>query len=123
MPDIKDIQSSFNNYLLRGEKPVETTDQPYIMEHSDKSQYDEGFVPDRYADDPNSNEKNLGYYRGEKQPWYDKAANGVVNLAGRALTSGAEGILNPFIGTFYADRKSTRLNSSHTDISRMPSSA
>jgi len=102
MPDIKDIQSSFNNYLLRGEKPVETTDQPYIMEHSDKSQYDEGFVPDRYADDPNSNEKNLGYYRGEKQPWYDKAANGVVNLAGRALTSGAEGILNPFIGTFYA---------------------
>ena len=25
--------------------------------------------------------------------------------------------------TFYEDRKSTRLNSSHTDISRMPSSA
>ena len=28
-----------------------------------------------------------------------------------------------YLVTFFADRKSTRLNSSHTDISRMPSSA
>ena len=34
------------------------------------------------------------------------------------------GSVNVFIGTGYIlDRKSTRLNSSHTDISRMPSSA
>ena len=31
---------------------------------------------------------------------------------------------NQFLGAWlYGDRKSTRLNSSHTDISRMPSSA
>ena len=34
------------------------------------------------------------------------------SLAGRVI-----------MGTFASDRKSTRLNSSHTDISRMPSSA
>ena len=28
-----------------------------------------------------------------------------------------------FVKAYYEDRKSTRLNSSHTDISRMPSSA
>ena len=34
------------------------------------------------------------------------------------------GVLNDIIdGTLSVDRKSTRLNSSHTDISRMPSSA
>ena len=33
------------------------------------------------------------------------------------------GLLIFALGSFVADRKSTRLNSSHTDISRMPSSA
>ena len=32
-------------------------------------------------------------------------------------------VVIPGISLVYADRKSTRLNSSHTDISRMPSSA
>ena len=44
------------------------------------------------------------------------------NLEGEGTFRGLEGA-NPFVGKKGEDRKSTRLNSSHTDISRMPSSA
>ena len=44
------------------------------------------------------------YQRGENQTTWDKAGNGVVNMTGRLATSAAEGIVNPFVGTFYALR-------------------
>ena len=44
-----------------------------------------------------------------------------LNVAISALSDSREDELDDL--RFYADRKSTRLNSSHTDISRMPSSA
>lgn len=59
-----------------------------------KSQYDTNITPNKV--------QYLEYIRGARQPWYDKAANGVVNMSGRIATSAAEGILNPFVGTFYA---------------------
>ena len=47
---------------------------------------------------------------------------GIFSYAiGLYLTS--EGVLGESDGNLWLDRKSTRLNSSHTDISRMPSSA
>ena len=53
----------------------------------------------------------------------------VINGAGSTFVSPLVSLWTPALGTAfdytiqYRDRKSTRLNSSHTDISRMPSSA
>ena len=47
---------------------------------------------------------------------------GVVTGKGKKQTVANEGVLAA-MAELYKDRKSTRLNSSHTDISRMPSSA
>ena len=66
-----------------------------------ESQYDRQTTSDYFRPDE-SGKAGFEYQRGEAQPWYDKAANGLVNMAGRTLTSGAEGILNPLVGTFYA---------------------
>ena len=44
-------------------------------------------------------------------------------IAHTAAAASAHGLGGGAIDPFVLDRKSTRLNSSHTDISRMPSSA
>ena len=61
--------------------------------------------------------------------WYDTAQQNIINQAGQALQSApqfqntvGQQAVNTLAGP-NKDRKSTRLNSSHTDISRMPSSA
>ena len=46
----------------------------------------------------------------------------LLNLGGSSARIGGKW-LGAQIANYWADRKSTRLNSSHTDISRMPSSA
>ncbi len=92
---IKDTPKNKNTYNLQ-----ETTgpiNSKFGNLDFGKSQYDSQSQPSEDILSGSYNE-----LRGERQPWYDKAANGVVNMSGRALTSGAEGILNPFIGTFYA---------------------
>ena len=59
----------------------------------------------------------LGVYR-----WADVILGGLDNREARvAINRAAARVGKPWIDG--ADRKSTRLNSSHTDISRMPSSA
>ena len=42
------------------------------------------------------------YLRGERQSKLDKLGNGLVNMAGKTLTTAAEGIINPFYGTIAA---------------------
>lgn len=42
------------------------------------------------------------YLRGERQTKLDKLGNGLVNMAGKALTTAGEGIVNPFYGTVAA---------------------
>jgi len=44
----------------------------------------------------------LGYLRGERQSNWDKLGNGLVNMAGKTITTAAEGIVNPFYGTIAA---------------------
>ena len=44
----------------------------------------------------------LGYLRGERQSKLDKLGNGLVNMAGKTITTAAEGIINPFYGTIAA---------------------
>ena len=45
-------------------------------------------------------------------------------ITGRhVIEAGAFGIVNPLLYYLVLDRKSTRLNSSHSSVSRMPSSA
>ncbi len=85
-----------NNNTKKANAIIDLDGEPTGIATS-KSQYDKGQV----LSDNNTLE-NLNQQRGQLQPWYDKAANGVVNMAGRTVTSAAEGILNPFIGTFYA---------------------
>mgnify|MGYP003340077208 CR=1 FL=1 len=51
-------------------------------------------------------------YGGTQTGLMGVVANGTLEAGGRAVG-----------GIYQEDRKSTRLNSSHTDISRMPSSA
>ena len=58
-------------------------------------------------DDPNLRSeyilgKESGYLRGERQTNWDKLGNGLVNMTGKALTTAAEGIVNPFYGTIAA---------------------
>jgi len=40
--------------------------------------------------------------RGERQSNWDKLGNGLVNMGGKAFTTAAEGIINPFYGTIAA---------------------
>ena len=55
-------------------------------------------------------------------PWADPAAGLLFAAAG--ITDSLDGYLARRLGqTSRLDRKSTRLNSSHSDLSRMPSSA
>ena len=51
------------------------------------------------------------------------ASPGKLGNNSLGLNDGVGYALNPITGAAYADRKSTRLNSSHPSISRMPSSA
>lgn len=51
---------------------------------------------------PTIESQELNYYRGEKQTKLDKLGNGLVNMAGKALTTAGEGIINPFYGTIAA---------------------
>lgn len=62
-----------------------------------ESQYDDPSLRSEYI---LGNEK--GYLRGERQTKLDKLGNGLVNMAGKALTTAAEGIVNPFYGTVAA---------------------
>ena len=68
------------------------------------------------------------------QAWYDDDKGDISSMRILAMAAGAVGITISLSGTVAMflgiaaagtalDRKSTRLNSSHTDISRMPSSA
>ena len=63
-----------------------------------------------------------------QRPWQSRVGSGVfpVNLASRRQYKGINTFLLSMMGftsPFWADRKSTRLNSSHEFVSRMPSSA
>ena len=51
------------------------------------------------------------------------AAAAAIVLTGGAVIGAALGVVGTAVGIVGADRKSTRLNSSHSDRSRMPSSA
>ena len=59
---------------------------------------------------------------GDELTLYERATDVLVAIhqaPGHGLLPG----VSPYLGEALIDRKSTRLNSSHTDISRMPSSA
>jgi len=45
---------------------------------------------------------DYNYLRGERQSNWTKAGNGLVGMAGKTLTTAAEGIINPFYGTVAA---------------------
>ena len=62
------------------------------------SQYD---IPEATAWEDLQN-NNYQYLRGERQSTWDKAGNGLVNMLGKAGTTAAEGIVNPFYGTIAA---------------------
>jgi len=47
-------------------------------------------------------QNRLNYMRGERQSNWDKLGNGLVNMGGKAFTTAAEGIINPFYGTIAA---------------------
>ena len=53
----------------------------------------------------------------------DREWGGLDFVVHGAAFAGKDELTGPFVATSRQDRKSTRLNSSHTDISRMPSSA
>ncbi len=61
-----------------------------------QSQYDRSTPVDQLAN------SNYQYLRGERQSNWDKAGNGLVNMAGKTLTTATEGIINPFYGTIAA---------------------
>jgi len=92
----KPIESnlSFTKILRESPDKGESTDIQLGQYGVSNSQYDTNVTPE--------NVKNLEEIRANKQSTWDKAGNGLANLAGRTITSGAEGILNPFIGTFNA---------------------
>ncbi len=103
MPENKEsIQDIWKEVDNSKKKSTLSNTKSQVYNELDKS-YD---IPDsQYLGGLNSfGVNNISELQGVKQPWYDKAANGVVNMAGRTVTSAAEGILNPFIGTFYAIR-------------------
>jgi hypothetical protein len=62
-----------------------------------ESQYDDPSLRSEYI---LGAEKN--YLRGERQTKLDKLGNGLINMAGKTLTTAAEGIINPFYGTIAA---------------------
>ena len=67
----------------------------------------------------------------EKSVWYTLASIGLILLLGSVYTLSTSGTLSFLTPTYLLqqlkiaslDRKSTRLNSSHSSVSRMPSSA
>ena len=65
------------------------------------SKYDQSLTKQYFEPDENG-KTGMDYQRAAMQSNWSKAGNGILNMAGRAVTSGAEGILNPFVGTFYA---------------------
>ena len=69
-----------------------------------------GLAPQSWIRDRRLNERDFGIYEDVAQSWI--SANHGPDVLQRVHTDVA-----------FRDRKSTRLNSSHTDISRMPSSA
>ena len=67
------------------------------------------------------------YYVETREQLYDLVRELVKNdkliTAGGSMTLEESGVKELLMTEFKGDRKSTRLNSSHTDSSRMPSSA
>ena len=61
-----------------------------------KSQYDKATPIDQLTNN------NYQYLRGERQTKLDKLGNGLINMAGKTLTTAAEGIINPFYGSIAA---------------------
>ena len=55
--------------------------------------------------------------------WVERKALARIQMRMGPMRVGFHGTLQPIADALKLDRKSTRLNSSHTDISRMPSSA
>jgi len=67
-----------------------------------QSKHDKPLTEQYFQTQVGDKQKPFEYQRAAEQSNWDKAANGTLRLAGRALTSGAEGILTPFVGTFSA---------------------
>lgn len=67
-----------------------------------QSKHDQPLTEQYFQNQVGDKQKPFEYQRAAEQSNWDKAANGTIRLAGRALTSGAEGILTPFVGTFSA---------------------
>ena len=82
-------------------------------------------VRERYAEGQATRDELLDGVWGYGHDGYDHTVNTHINRLrnklGDARSEG--GFIHTVWGVGYRDRKSTRLNSSHTDISRMPSSA
>ena len=56
--------------------------------------------------------------------WPTLSRETIAGLAGKSYVETAVTVMMPFVGdALCEDRKSTRLNSSHSTLSRMPSSA
>ena len=66
---------------------------------------------------------NASSYNGSGSVWYDITSLGNNGSISNAVYSAITGGTFYFNGTNGKDRKSTRLNSSHSQQSRMPSSA
>ena len=78
--------------------------------------------------------EQIDFQRGGFEPQYGNALSGIINIATREggtrlagavsyQTSAVGGALGNTPDELVEDRKSTRLNSSHSSVSRMPSSA
>ena len=83
-----------------------------LENHPLKSMMDKNLLVTINSDDP-------AYFGGQLNDNYIKLAK-ALSLTKDDIYQLAK---NSFTASFLSDRKSTRLNSSHTDISRMPSSA
>lgn len=67
-----------------------------------QSKHDKPLTEQYFQQQEGDKSKPFQYQRGAEQSYLDKAANGTLRLAGRAITSGTEGLLTPFVGTFMA---------------------
>ena len=101
-----EVLARYNAVNAQAQNVSQTPFQPYSF---DPSAFVAPFTPTQMAGLAGTN-----YYAGAAQPYYGAATQQLEQAQ-----AGAQ----PYYGAATQDRKSTRLNSSHTDISRMPSSA